>query len=144
MHFWCKNLLPKFGLKRRFHFAFRISGRAPAADLLLSQHCKLLHHMHLTTFKLSFSWSLNQQTHFLKATNKQSFVVRHQAFWLKNCVILLLESPCSFVRWWQNFSCMQLHASGVLDAAWAPEGREGQSQAGPKGHQLEVGARRAP
>ena len=28
--------------------------------------------------------------------------------------------------------------------AWAPEGREGQSQAGPKGHKLEVGARRAP
>ena len=28
--------------------------------------------------------------------------------------------------------------------AWAPEGREGRSQAGPKGHQLEVEARRAP
>ena len=37
-----------------------------------------------------------------------------------------------------------LDASGVLDATWAPEGREGRSQAGPKGHQLEVGARRAP
>ena len=28
--------------------------------------------------------------------------------------------------------------------AWAPDGREGRSQAGPKGRQLEVGARRAP
>ena len=28
--------------------------------------------------------------------------------------------------------------------AWAPVGREGRSQAGPKGHRLEVGARRAP
>ena len=28
--------------------------------------------------------------------------------------------------------------------AWAPEGREGRSQAGPKGRKLEVGARRAP
>ena len=37
-----------------------------------------------------------------------------------------------------------LDASGVLDAAFAPEGREGRSQAGPKGHQLEIGARRAP
>ena len=27
---------------------------------------------------------------------------------------------------------------------WAPVGREGRSQAGPKGRQLEVGARRAP
>ena len=32
----------------------------------------------------------------------------------------------------------------VGHTAWAPEGREGRSQAGPKGHQLEVGARRAP
>ena len=32
----------------------------------------------------------------------------------------------------------------MLDTACAPEGREGRSQAGPKGHQLEVGARRAP
>ena len=37
-----------------------------------------------------------------------------------------------------------LDASGVLDAAWAPEGHEGRTQAGPKGHQLEAGARRAP
>ena len=37
-----------------------------------------------------------------------------------------------------------LDTSGVLDAACMPEGREGRSQAGPKGHQLEVGARRAP
>ena len=28
--------------------------------------------------------------------------------------------------------------------AWAPEGREGHFQAGPKGRSLEVGARRAP
>ena len=28
--------------------------------------------------------------------------------------------------------------------AWAPEGREGRSQAGPKGRKLEVGAQRAP
>ena len=28
--------------------------------------------------------------------------------------------------------------------AWAPEGREGRSQRGPKGRKLEVGARRAP
>ena len=28
--------------------------------------------------------------------------------------------------------------------AWAPEGREGRYQAGPKGRSLEVGARRAP
>ena len=28
--------------------------------------------------------------------------------------------------------------------AWAPEGREGRSQAGPKGRKLEVGAWRAP
>ena len=33
---------------------------------------------------------------------------------------------------------------GVGHTAWAPEGREGRSQAGPKGHQIEVGARRAP
>ena len=33
---------------------------------------------------------------------------------------------------------------GVGHMAWAPEGREGQSQAGPKGRKLEVGARRAP
>ena len=32
----------------------------------------------------------------------------------------------------------------VGHTAWAPEGREGRSQAGPKGRQLEVGARRAP
>ena len=31
-----------------------------------------------------------------------------------------------------------LDAPGVLDTAWAPKGREGRSQAGPKGHQLEV------
>ena len=39
-----------------------------------------------------------------------------------------------------------LDAPGVLDAAWAAraEGREGRSEAGPKGYQLEVGARRAP
>ena len=33
---------------------------------------------------------------------------------------------------------------GVGHTAWAPKGREGRSQVGPKGHQLEVGARRAP
>ena len=77
-------------------------------------------------------------------------------------VILLLESPCSFVRWsvGDKISAAAatgvldasgvldvagvLDASGVLDAAWAPEGCEGRSQAGPKGHQLEVGARKAP
>ena len=32
----------------------------------------------------------------------------------------------------------------VGHTAWAPEGREGRSQAGPKGRKLEVGARRAP
>ena len=32
----------------------------------------------------------------------------------------------------------------VGHTAWAPEGREGRSQGGPKGHRLEVGARRAP
>ena len=32
----------------------------------------------------------------------------------------------------------------VGHTAWAPVGREGRSQAGPKGHWLEVGARRAP
>ena len=32
----------------------------------------------------------------------------------------------------------------VGHTAWAPEGREGRSQAGPKGRQIEVGARRAP
>ena len=61
-------------------------------------------------------------------------------------IILLPESPCSFVR--PLVTKFQppgvLDASGVLDAAWAPEGREGRSQGGPKGHQLEVGARRAP
>ena len=47
----------------------------------------------------------------------------------------------SFVCPWQNFSPIW---SGVLDAAWAPEeGRKGRSQAGPKGHQQEVGAQRA-
>ena len=56
--------------------------------------------------------------------------------------ILLLESPCSSVR--PLVTKFQPSLSGVLDAAWAPEGREGRSQAGPKGHQLEVGARRAP
>ena len=33
---------------------------------------------------------------------------------------------------------------GVGHTAWAPEEHEGQSQAGPKGRQLEVGSRRAP
>ena len=33
---------------------------------------------------------------------------------------------------------------GVGHTAWAPEGREGRSQAGPKGRQLEVGPRRGP
>ena len=33
---------------------------------------------------------------------------------------------------------------GVGHTAWAPEGREGRSQAGPKGRQLEVGSRRGP
>ena len=33
---------------------------------------------------------------------------------------------------------------GVGHTAAAPEGREGQSQAGPKGRQLEVGPRRGP
>ena len=33
---------------------------------------------------------------------------------------------------------------GVGHTAWAPVGREGRSQAGPKGRKLEVGARRAP
>ena len=37
-----------------------------------------------------------------------------------------------------------LDAPGVLDAAWAPKGREGRSQAGQKAHKLEVGARRSP
>ena len=32
----------------------------------------------------------------------------------------------------------------VGNTAWAPEGLEGRSQAGPKGHQLEVGALQAP
>ena len=32
----------------------------------------------------------------------------------------------------------------VGHTAWAPEGRKGRSQGGPKGHRLEVGARRAP
>ena len=32
----------------------------------------------------------------------------------------------------------------VGHTAWAPEGREGRSQGGPKGRRLEVGARRAP
>ena len=32
----------------------------------------------------------------------------------------------------------------VGHTAWAPEGREGRYQAGPKGRTLEVGARRAP
>ena len=35
------------------------------------------------------------------------------------------------------------HNDGVSHTARAPEGREGQNQAGPKGHKLEVGARRA-
>ena len=33
---------------------------------------------------------------------------------------------------------------GVGHTAWVPEGREGRSQAGPKGRKLEVGAQRAP
>ena len=36
-----------------------------------------------------------------------------------------------------------MHIRCVGHTAWAPEGREGRSQAGPKGRRLEVGARRA-
>ena len=85
---------------------------------------------------------------------------------------LLLESPCpSVCPFVTKFSASYTSGSGIIDVciihtcikikdhmygymhhghicvghtAWAPEGREGRSQGGPKGHTLEVGARRAP
>ena len=51
-----------------------------------------------------------------------------------------------FLTIFSHFCCLsfQWPHRCVGHPAWAPEGREGRSQAGPKGHQLEVGARRAP
>ena len=46
---------------------------------------------------------------------------------------------CKPVLW-----CYPVMDGDVGHTAWAAEGREGQSQAGPKGRQLEVGPRRGP
>ena len=51
--------------------------------------------------------------------------------------IIIIRVLCIRVR------CIAMERC-VGHTAWAAEGREGWSQAGPKGHKLEVGARRAP
>ena len=51
-----------------------------------------------------------------------------------------LISPICYLYFWVNFIwefCMG-------HSAWVSEGHEGQIQAGPKGHRLDVGAQRAP
>ena len=67
-------------------------------------------------------------------------------FWDYN--ILLLETPCSFVghvfypiRVCNGSTTLDLGTGidgGVGHTAWAPEGREGRYQAGPKGRNHEV------